>query len=94
MKAYSFLKTGNTDALLLSALCWVVFEDSIAKDMELSLIEDINLGKEGAVRVFEGIWQEETEDQPRRTGKGAHKYKQPEPPSSSCHAAHVKDTIC
>ncbi len=94
MMTYSFLETSKANTLLLLALRWVVLEDSVAKDVEFSCIEDIDLGKESAVRILEGIREEETEDETRGTGKSTHENEQPEPSRLSRNTAHVEDTVC
>lgn len=62
MVTYSFLETSEADSLLLSSLGWVVFKDSFAKDVELSIAEDLDTRKKCAVGILEGIRQEETEN--------------------------------
>lgn len=94
MMTYSFLETSKANTLLLPALRCVVLEDSVAKDVKLSCIEDLALGKESAVRIPEGIWEEETEDETRGAGKSTHENEQPEPSRLPRNTAHVEDTVC
>ncbi len=63
MRTYSFLETGKANTFLLLALGRVIFEDSVAKDVKFSFTEDLDLGKESAVRILEGVREEETEDE-------------------------------
>ena len=90
---YSLLESSKADGLLLLSLGRVILKDSIAEDVDLAIIEDLDAGEEGTVRVPEGIWEEETKDQTGCTGEDTHENEEPEPSWLSSDTSHVENTI-
>ena len=67
--AEGLFESGQTNLLLFLALGWVVKQNPVAKNVDLTRREQCSLGQEGRARVAERIREEEAEDETTETGE-------------------------
>lgn len=90
---YGFLKSPQSNLLLLLSLHRVIKQDAGLEDVQLPLVEPADARQEGTAGVLEGIGQTETEDKAAEDGETAHEDKQPEPASLVGDAAHMENAV-
>jgi hypothetical protein len=69
---YSLLERRQPNPRLLLSLGWLVTQHTSPQDVDLALREDVDLGQKGAVRILEGVREEETEDEARGDRERSH----------------------
>jgi len=89
--AKCLFESGQTNLLLFLALGWVVEQNTVAENVNLTRREQCSLGQEGRARVAERIREEEAEDETTETGEATHEHEQPKPTGPASDTTHVED---